>query len=88
MSRKGLSGLSSQIKERLIQQALERRLRQADTRPAPFKPELKSTDTPEQYYRFHLHPGYQQLRILNEGAARLGSAYPVPISRCMRAAPG
>jgi len=76
MSRKGLSGLSSQIKERLIQQALERRLRQADTRPAPFKPELKSTDTPEQYYRFHLHPGYQQLRILNEGAARLGVPSP------------
>ena len=76
MSRKGLSGLTSQIKERLIQQALERRLRQADTRPAPFKPELKSTDTPEQYYRFHLHPGYQQLRILNEGAARLGVPSP------------
>ena len=76
MSRKGLSGLSSQIKERLIQQALERRLRQADTRPAPFKPELKSSDTPEQYYRFHLHPGYQQLRILNEGAARLGVPSP------------
>jgi 8-amino-7-oxononanoate synthase len=76
MSRKGLSGLSSQIKERLIQQALERRLRQADTRPAPFKPESKSADTPEQYYRFHLHPGYQQLRILNEGAARLGVPSP------------
>ena len=76
MSRKGLGGLSSQIKERLIQQALERRLRQADTRPAPFKPESKSADTPEQYYRFHLHPGYQQLRILNEGAARLGVPSP------------
>ena len=76
MSRRGLSGLSSQIKERLIQQALERRLRQADTRPAPFRPESKSGDTPEQYYRFNLHPGYQQLRILNEGATRLGVPSP------------
>lgn len=76
MSRKGLGGLSTHIKERLIQQALERRLRQADTRPASFKPESRSADTPEQYYRFHLHPGYQQLRILNEGAARLGVPSP------------
>jgi 8-amino-7-oxononanoate synthase len=28
--------------------------------------------TPEQHYRFHLHPGYQQIRIISEGATRLG----------------
>src|SRR3546814_7857871 len=27
---------------------------------------------PEEFYRFDLHPGYRQLRILNEGAARMG----------------
>jgi 8-amino-7-oxononanoate synthase len=30
MSRKGLPGLTAQIKDKLIQQALERRLRQAE----------------------------------------------------------
>jgi 8-amino-7-oxononanoate synthase len=31
---------------------------------------------PEQYYRFALHPGYQQLRMINDGAARLGVQSP------------
>jgi len=33
-------------------------------------------DVPEAYWRFHLHPGYQQLRIINDGAARLGVTSP------------
>lgn len=79
MARKGLPGLTSQIKDRLIQQALERRLRQAETRQMPEAPTPKVRgvpDIPEQFYRFHLHPGYQQLRILNDGAARLGIENP------------
>ncbi len=31
---------------------------------------------PEEFYRFHLHPSYKQLRILNDGAARLGLQNP------------
>lgn len=80
MSRKGLSGLTSQLKERLIQQALERKLHrveQPDARPEPHKPESRAAaDVPEKYYRFHLHPGYQQLRIINDGAGKLGVVNP------------
>ena len=80
MLRKDLTGITSQIRERLIQQALERRLRraeQADARPDPVKREPgAAADVPEKYYRFHLHPGYQQLRIINDGAAKLGVASP------------
>jgi 8-amino-7-oxononanoate synthase len=83
MARKGVLGLSAQLKDKLIQQALERRLRQVgestSTRLAPLNPNGQPTpaaDIPEQFYRFHLHPGYQQIRIINDGAARLGIASP------------
>lgn len=76
MSRKGLTGLSAQIKERLIQQALERRMRQVEARSVPLRTEAKAGETPEQFYRFDLHPGYQQLRIMAEAAARLGVPSP------------
>ena len=80
MTRKGISGLTAQIKEKLIQQALERRLRQAEQADAsPVTAKLESSDIasiPEQHYRFKLHPAYQQLRIINDGAATLGIASP------------
>jgi 8-amino-7-oxononanoate synthase len=80
MVRKGLSGITSNVKERLVQQALDRRLRRAeqlDARPDALKREAgAAADIPEKYYRFHLHPGYQQLRIMDEGAAKLGVANP------------
>lgn len=79
MARKGLPGLTAQIKDKLIQQALERRLRLAEREvnaEAPVSKPAIATNTPEQYYRFHLHPGYQQLRILNDGASRLGIENP------------
>jgi len=80
MTRKGLPGLTAQIKDRLIQQALERRLRQAaDPGGGAGSPPAAPPgdgDIPEQYYRFHLHPGYQQIRIINDGAARIGVANP------------
>ncbi|MER2516794.1 aminotransferase class I/II-fold pyridoxal phosphate-dependent enzyme [Candidatus Accumulibacter phosphatis] len=75
MVRKGLPGLTAQIKDKLIQQALERRLRQADqgkNYDAPARTPSGAATTPEQHYRFHLHPGYQQIRIISEGATRLG----------------
>jgi 8-amino-7-oxononanoate synthase len=74
MANKGLPGLTAQIKDKLIQQALERRLRQAGQTSGTEEPVRSFAEVPsipEQYYRFHLHPGYQQLRILNEGASRL-----------------
>ncbi|MGE8673125.1 MAG: 8-amino-7-oxononanoate synthase, partial [Achromobacter kerstersii] len=75
---KKLPGLAAGIKDKLIQQALERKLRQAST-PAgqtPARPAEKKPEIPEEHYRFHLHPGYQQLRIINDGAKRLGVKNP------------
>ncbi|MEI2414619.1 aminotransferase class I/II-fold pyridoxal phosphate-dependent enzyme [Orrella sp. JC864] len=73
----GLPGLSAGLKQKLIQQALARKLRQAEA-PAPaLAPAAQAGGrVPEEYTRFDTHPGYQQLRILNEGAARLGVPSP------------
>ncbi|WP_334158884.1 aminotransferase class I/II-fold pyridoxal phosphate-dependent enzyme [Achromobacter insolitus] len=75
---KKLPGLATGIKDRLIQQALERKLRlaAAPAGQAPARPAEKKAEIPEEHYRFHLHPGYQQLRIINDGASRLGVKNP------------
>ncbi len=75
---KKLPGLATGIKDKLIQQALERKLRQAagPGAQAPARPAEKKAEIPEEHYRFHLHPGYQQLRIINDGASRLGVKNP------------
>jgi 8-amino-7-oxononanoate synthase len=77
-----LRGLTAALKERLIQESLQRRLRHAAEPRQVAKaeePELgcgREDPIPEAWYRFDQHPGYQQLRILNEGAARLGIGNP------------
>jgi 8-amino-7-oxononanoate synthase len=80
LSRKTLPGLTAQIKEKLIQQGMERRLRRLGAAPAPVHHSsdvgAAVTEVSEQHYRFDLHPGYQQLRIMTDGAARLGIASP------------
>ncbi len=80
MRSKTLFGLTAQLKDKLIQQALERRLRhveESDKAPLNLVAGLGATDKiPEQHYRFHLHPNYQQIRIMNDGAARLGVGNP------------
>lgn len=76
--RKGLRGLTGQLKERLIQDALERRVRRLERQDAdgssPQGEELlrPGAPLPAEWCRFDQHPGYQQLRIVNEGAAKLG----------------
>jgi len=78
MKRRGGQGLTGQIKEQLIKQALERRVRQAGKQDeAPLPDDVSaSADIPARFYRFDQHPGYQQLRIVREGAERLGIANP------------
>src|SRR5271169_6350359 len=79
MTRKTLPGLTAALKEKLIQQGLERRLRHTNAPPVPLRTVRDSTaapDVPEKYTRFDLHPGYQQLRIIADGAAQLGIASP------------
>jgi 8-amino-7-oxononanoate synthase len=79
MNRKSLPGLTAALKEKLIQQGLERRLRQAGAPAVPVRAlrdaEINA-EIPEQFTRFDLHPGYQQLRIISDGAARVGIASP------------
>lgn len=79
--RKALHGLTTSLKERLIQESLQRRIRRSDLeRSAPAQESsrrLVHTDSiPDSWYRFDLHPNYQQLRILNEGAKKLGVSNP------------
>jgi 8-amino-7-oxononanoate synthase len=78
MSRKHLPGITAQLKEKLIQQSLERRLRRttATAPAAPLRAGSPDSAIPEQFTRFDLHPGYQQLRIMTDGAARLGITSP------------
>ena len=81
-TRKPLQGLTTALKERLIQESLQRRLRNSErerTEPARVMPPVirgHEDSVPESWYRFDQHPGYQQLRILNEGAAKLGITNP------------
>jgi 8-amino-7-oxononanoate synthase len=79
--RKPLQGLTSALKDRLIQDSLQRRLRKAaqdEHAPAGVAAESAGSQPriPESWYRFDQHPGYQQVRILREGAARLGLRNP------------
>jgi 8-amino-7-oxononanoate synthase len=78
-----LSGLTSQFKDKLIQQSLERRLKsvegankrsgaQEETASLELKRDSSSADVSEAFYRFDRHPGYSQIRIIQNGAARLG----------------
>jgi 8-amino-7-oxononanoate synthase len=75
MTRQVPPGITAQVKDKLIQQVFERRLRQSEERSgidaATCLP-IDSVNIPEHFYRFHLHLGYQQIRIINDGAARLG----------------
>lgn len=82
-TRKESRGLTAAIKERLIQESLQRRLRKLEEseaapeeRSAPDFAASPADPVPEGWCRFDQHPGYQQLRILNEGAAKLGIENP------------
>ena len=80
--RKALHGLTAPLKERLIQEALQRRMRKIEvdrSAPAPKLgaiPSAHGESIPDSWNRFDLHPDYQQLRILNEGAEKLGVGNP------------
>lgn len=79
MSHEVVKGLGAQIKDKLIQKTLERRLQKAQQTPYPRSQPLlgRATDAiPDAYYRFDKHPGYQQIRIINDGAERLGLKSP------------
>jgi 8-amino-7-oxononanoate synthase len=82
--RKALQGLTAPLKERLIQESLQRRLRKTELERCAPPPACETgnersahTDSiPDNWCRFDMHPDYQQLRILNEGAEKLGVSNP------------
>ncbi|MFK8330722.1 aminotransferase class I/II-fold pyridoxal phosphate-dependent enzyme [Pseudomonas sp. BJa5] len=79
MTAKTPSGLNAGIKQRLIEQALQRRRSEAgDGAPGATLEQAQQValKVPEAFYRFDQHPGYQQLRVMQQGAARLGLANP------------
>jgi len=83
-SRKGSRGISGQIKDRLIQHALERRARRVgrDREDAPDldgqAPGLPADARAglDALCRFDEHPAYRQLRVIHEGATALGIPNP------------
>ncbi|AOA09178.1 aminotransferase class I/II-fold pyridoxal phosphate-dependent enzyme [Pseudomonas sp. TMW 2.1634] len=79
MSSEPPSTLAASMKDKLIQQALERRLRGAGEGVAG--PSLQSVQAaaaavPEQFYRFDQHPAYLQLRVMLQSATHMGLVNP------------
>jgi len=81
----GIKTLTNQVKDRLIQQALERRLKRTGIpesqagaiQPAGGEGELRPlSGIPDAYCHFEHHPAWQQLRILQEGGRQLGISNP------------
>ena len=75
MSTKNISVLTSQIKDNLIQKALERKSQRAEQERA-CDADFKVRKIPEEYYKFRHHPGFQQLLMLTESAKNLGVKSP------------
>jgi len=82
---KDLRGLTQAVKEKLIQRAIEHRVRRAEN-DLPLHAEQRiatpglNPDAPaqiaERYWRFDMHPVYQQMQLVKDGAAKLGIADP------------
>lgn len=74
-------GLASKIKDRLIQQALERRAKAIDenevrrTEALPIGGPAKN-EIPEAWTRFDQHAGYQRYKLIHDGARKIGVANP------------
>jgi len=68
---KKISDLKGQLKDKLIQKALEQKLRHFEKEPAD-STKIITGSIPEDYYRFHLHPGFRQLLIINEAGKKFG----------------
>ncbi len=77
MASPGISRLTTRLRDKLIQQALERKIKRLEQASAAVAGEAETpAEVPEAWYRFDRHPGYQQMRIIQEGGARLGVANP------------
>ncbi len=74
------NSFSGHIKDKLIQQALERKLKkntQSDARQTnPLQGGRNTSPIPESWSRFDQHAGYKQLQIIHKGSTQLGISNP------------
>lgn len=70
------AGLSASLKDRLIQQALERKRQPSAASRGLAAVDVARSDIPEEFCRFDQHPGYQQLQRMMQGAQLLGLESP------------
>ncbi len=68
--------LSGHLKDKLIQQALEHKLKQIEQTPSGFNPLAKHADIPDAWCRFEQLAGYKQIQIIYKGGAQLGVGNP------------
>lgn len=73
MASKSLTG---QLKDQLIRQALEHKLKQAEAETQDVNPLALNSDIPENWYRFDQLPGFKQLQIIYKGGEQFGIASP------------
>jgi len=81
-TKKPLKGLSDRVKDELIRQSLDRRTRKARKEAAQGRPRREplsgaaAMQIPDEWARFDAMPAYQQFRVLQTGAERLGIKSP------------
>lgn len=69
--------LTGQLKQKLIQQALEKKLKNASSTSADIRAKAASADDiPNEYCDFKAHPSYRQVQIMQAGAAKMGVSSP------------
>ena len=69
--------LTGQIKQKLIQQALEKKLKNADSAKTDIRAKAASSDDiPDDLCSFRAHPSYKQMQIMKAGAAKMGVSNP------------
>jgi len=72
-----LGTLANRVKDRLIQQAMERRSKSIDQEAeAGTPPSAFLNSIPQKWTRFDQHPGYQRYKLIKDGAQKIGVASP------------
>ena len=72
-----LGTLANRVKDRLIQQAIERRSKSIDQEAEAGTPSSTSLNSLQQKWtRFDQHPGYQRYKLIKDGAQKIGVVSP------------
>ncbi|MGY0585781.1 MAG: aminotransferase class I/II-fold pyridoxal phosphate-dependent enzyme [Paraglaciecola chathamensis] len=64
--------LPNNLKQKLIQQSLRRKYEKVEEEESKPLGALNQSDIPEKFYRFDQHPGYRQMKLMDQGASQLG----------------